>query len=200
MDFFSKFNLICNSCFYTLYSIPSPTCPTLQLLYIPHLHINVPTLHHIWPLNSLGRPVSWELGALTMNEHRPGSPLQYVCWGPHISWCMLSVWWSSVWKISGSRLIKIAGPPIGLSFYSNSFRLPWFNNRGQLLLSIGWVTFSASCWVFQRAVMIDPFLGTFHSFSQCHIVRPWDLPLTWIPLWACHWTFFFSGSSPFPSL
>ena len=22
----------------------------------------------------------------------------------------------------------------------------------------------------------------------------------WIPLWACHWTFFSSGSSPFPSL
>jgi hypothetical protein len=20
----------------------------------------------------------------------------YVCWEPHISWCMLSVWWSSV--------------------------------------------------------------------------------------------------------
>jgi hypothetical protein len=24
--------------------------------------------------------------------------------------------------------------------------------------------------------------------------------LTWIPLWACHWTFFSSSSSPFPSL
>jgi hypothetical protein len=27
---------------------------------------------------------------------RPGSPLLYVCWGPHISWCMLPAWWSSV--------------------------------------------------------------------------------------------------------
>ena len=32
---------------------------------------------------------------------RKQSPLLYVCWGPHISWCMLPVWWSSVWEISG---------------------------------------------------------------------------------------------------
>ena len=31
-------------------------------------------------------------------------------------------------------------------------------------------------------------------------VRPWDLPLSWIPLCACSWTLFFSDSSPFPSL
>jgi hypothetical protein len=42
----------------------------------------------------------------------------YVCSGPHICWCMLSVWWSSVWK-----LIKTAGPLMGLPF-SNSFSLP----------------------------------------------------------------------------
>jgi hypothetical protein len=34
-----------------------------------------------------------------LNEPRPCSPLLYVCWGTHISWCMLSVWWSSVWEI-----------------------------------------------------------------------------------------------------
>jgi hypothetical protein len=39
------------------------------------------------------------LGASSLNEHRPGSPLLYVCWRPHISWCMLSVLWSSVWEI-----------------------------------------------------------------------------------------------------
>jgi hypothetical protein len=31
-------------------------------------------------------------------------------------------------------------------------------------------------------------------------VRTWDLPLTWIPLLSCHWSFFSSGPSPFPSL
>jgi hypothetical protein len=29
------------------------------------------------------------------------SPLLYMCWGLHISWCMLSAWWPSVWQISG---------------------------------------------------------------------------------------------------
>jgi hypothetical protein len=59
------------------------------------------TPHPTWPLNSLGSPVSWGLGTSSLNEHRPGIPLLYVCWGPHIIWCMLYVWWSSVWKISG---------------------------------------------------------------------------------------------------
>jgi hypothetical protein len=38
-----------------------------------------------------------------------------------------------------SRLIKTAGPPIGLPFSSASFSLPYFNNRDQMLLSVGWV-------------------------------------------------------------
>jgi hypothetical protein len=42
-----------------------------------------------------------------------------------------------------SRLIETAGPPIGSPFSSVSFSLPYFN-RGQLLLSIGWVQISAS--------------------------------------------------------
>jgi hypothetical protein len=46
--------------------------------------------------------------------------------------------------------------------------------------------------------MIDPILWVLHSLSNS--VRSWDLPLSWIPLWACQWTFFSSGSSPFPSL
>ena len=44
--------------------------------------------------------------------HRPESPLLYVCWGPHISWC---IWfYGTVFKRSqGSRLVEIAGPPTG---------------------------------------------------------------------------------------
>ena len=37
-----------------------------------------------------------------------------------------------------------------------------------------------------------------HSLSNS--VRPWGLPLSWIPLWACCWTFISPGSSPFPIL
>ena len=63
--------------------------------------MNVPIPHPTWPLTSLGPPVSRELGASSLNEQRSRSPLLYVCWGPYISWCMLAVWWSSVWEISG---------------------------------------------------------------------------------------------------
>jgi hypothetical protein len=51
-----------------------------------------------------GASVSWGLDAPPLNENIPGSSLLYVCWGPHISWCMLSVWWSSVWEISGVQI------------------------------------------------------------------------------------------------
>jgi hypothetical protein len=93
--------------FYTPYSIPHspihpPTVPhpTPPHTPLPSLHMDVPTPDPTWPLNSLGPPVSWGLGAPSLNEHRPCSPLLYVCWELHISWCMLSVWWSSVWHIS----------------------------------------------------------------------------------------------------
>jgi hypothetical protein len=43
-----------------------------------------------------------------------------------------------------SRLIETVGPPTGLLFLSASFILVYFNKRGQLLLSIGWVQMSAS--------------------------------------------------------
>jgi hypothetical protein len=31
----------------------------------------------------------------SLTKPRSNSPL-FMCWGPHISWCMLSGWWSSV--------------------------------------------------------------------------------------------------------
>jgi hypothetical protein len=94
--FFNNVNSFKN--FFTLH-ISYPAAPTtLQLLHIsylcpttPLLHVDAPTPHPTWPLNSLGPPISWGLGASCLNEHRPGSPLLYVCWGPHTSWCMLSV-------------------------------------------------------------------------------------------------------------
>jgi hypothetical protein len=55
-------------------------------------------------LNSLGPPVSRELGASSLTKHRPSSPVLYTCQGPHINWCMLPGWWSSVWEISGVQV------------------------------------------------------------------------------------------------
>jgi hypothetical protein len=41
------------------------------------------------------------------------------------------------------------------------------------------------CWVIHRAVTIGTFLWVLHCLSNS--VRPWDLPLSCIPLWACPW-------------
>jgi hypothetical protein len=46
--------------------------------------------------------------------------------------------------------------------------------------------------------MLGPFLWVLHYLSNS--VRPWDLSLNWLLLWACHWTFFPSDYSPFPTL
>jgi hypothetical protein len=53
------------------------------------------------------------------------------------------------------------------------------------------LTLSAACWGFQNEVMLGLFLWVFHSFGNS--VRSWDLPLIWIPLCSCFWTFFSSG-------
>jgi hypothetical protein len=44
------------------------------------------------------------LGASSLTEPRPCSSRLYVCLGPHIRWRMLSVWWSSIWGISGVQI------------------------------------------------------------------------------------------------
>jgi hypothetical protein len=102
----------------TLHILFAPSPSTLLLLHIQHLlptpclHVDAPTPHPTWPLNSLGPPVSRGLDTSSLNEHRSGSLLLYVCWWPDICWCMLPVWWSSVWEIlGGSRLIETAGLP-----------------------------------------------------------------------------------------
>jgi hypothetical protein len=96
--FFNLIQFVIHFLHSIFHSPPFPTHP----LTAPHPNslptpspCGYPTPHPTWPLNSLGHSVSWGLGASSLNEHRPGSPLLYVCWGAHISWCMLSVWWSA---------------------------------------------------------------------------------------------------------
>jgi hypothetical protein len=92
-----------------IFYFPNRTLSTLSNCFTSHtsspelyLSVDVPTLHLTWPLNTLRPPVSWGLGASSLNIHRPSS--LYVCSGPHIRCCMLSVWWSSVWEISGVQI------------------------------------------------------------------------------------------------
>jgi hypothetical protein len=159
--------------------------------------------HTTWLLNSLGPPVSWGLGASSLNEHRPGSPLLCVLvasyqlvypaclvvqclrdLGVHINW---DCWSSYRVALLLSFFQSFPNSTTGVSCFCP---LVGYNYLP--------LTLSVACWVFWSAVMLGPFLWPLHSLSNS--VRPWDLPLSWIPLWACCYTFVSSGSSPFPSL
>jgi hypothetical protein len=122
-----------------------------------------------------------------------------MCWRQHISWCMLPGWWLSVRGISG---IQISWD--SWSFYWAAFILGFFQLFPNSTTGISsfcpligckylYLIISASCWVFQRAVVIGPFLWALNSINNS--VRSWGIPLRWIPLWACRWTSLYSISS-----
>jgi hypothetical protein len=153
----------------------------VYLLTVPHpippvhplgcLHIS--KSHSTRLLNSLGPPDSWGLGTSFLTGPKHGSALLYMCCGSHISWCMMHGWWSSV----------TAGPPSGLpSSASSSFSL--VQPSPVVGCKYLHLTLSAACCIFQRIVMLGPFLWVLHSLSNS--VRLWDLPLSWIPLWPWH--------------
>jgi len=104
----------------------------------------------------------------------------------------------------GSSLIESTGPLAGFpSSASFSFPLiqPGFYSTSFCSL-VGYkyllLNLSVAHWVFRRAVTVGPFLWSLYSLSNG--VRSWRFSLSWIALWACCWTFFSSGSFPFPSL
>jgi hypothetical protein len=114
--------------------------------------VDVPIPHPTSPLNSLWPPVSWGLGASSLNEYRPSSPLLYVCWGPHISWCMLPVWWSNVWEI-------LEGVQINWDCWSSyrivllfSFFQPSLIQQQGSAASVHWLGANIYIWLFQLLV------------------------------------------------
>jgi hypothetical protein len=122
---------------------------------------------------------------------------------------MLPGWWSSVWEISGVQVnwdcwfsYRNQQSPTALLFRFFQIFPNLTTGVSCFCPLVGCkylhLNLSAACWFFQRTVMLGPFLWALHRSSNN--VRPWDLPLSWIPLWACGWTFFSSDSSPLPSL
>jgi hypothetical protein len=110
ITFIFFFTFLKNNLLFKLYILFPPPWYFLQVdphpIPPPHplSQCECPHLHPTWLLNILSPPVSWGLGASSLDESRHGHPLLYVCWEPHISWCMLSDWWSSVWEISGVQI------------------------------------------------------------------------------------------------
>jgi hypothetical protein len=173
-----------------LYLHPAPA--TLWLFHIPYLLLSPLSLRGCphpqptppypnRPLNSLGPPVSWGLGASSLTESKTGSPLLYVCWGPHISWYMLADWWSNVWEISVVQVNWDCWTSYRVTLLLSFFQ-PFPNlTTGVISFSqfVGCkylhLTLSAACWVFQRSVRIGPILWGIYSLSNS--VRPWEPPL-----------------------
>ena len=106
-----------------------------------------PNHHPTRPCYSLGPPVSWELGASSLTEPRLNSPLLYMCWGPHVSWCMLPGWWSNVWEILGVQ-VKTTGLLIGLSSSSASSSFSPVQPQGSAA-SIFCLGANICIWLFQ---------------------------------------------------
>jgi hypothetical protein len=148
---------------FTLHILLPPS--TLQLFHIPFLLPIPPSmwmpppLHPTWPLNSLGPPVTC---ASSLNEHRPGSPPLYVCWGPHISCCMLLVWWSSVWEILGVQINWDCCSSYWITLLLSFFYPSLIPQQGSAA-SVHWLGANICIWLscflgLWRAVMIEPFL------------------------------------------
>jgi hypothetical protein len=124
------------------YSPPGPLsdCSTSHISSLTHcLHEDVPTTTR--PLNSLGPPVSWGLGASSLIEPRLSIPLLYMCWGLISAGVCYLVGGPVSERSGGSRLIDTAGPPTGSpsSSASSSFSLIQLQE-----LIIGWVQISTS--------------------------------------------------------
>jgi hypothetical protein len=112
------------------------------------------------PAHSLWSHVSWGLGASSPTEARPSSPLLYMCWRPHISWCMLPGWWLSIWEILGVLVNWDCWSSYGVALLLSFFQL--FPNLTTGVPSfcplVGCqylcLTHSAVCWASQRAAIL----------------------------------------------
>ena len=107
------------------YSSHSPSdCSTSHTSSLPLSPCECPHPQPTWPLNPQDPPVSWGLGASSLNEHRFSIPLLYLCWGL-LSAGVCCLFGGLVFERSqGSRLIKWDCCTLLLSFFQLSTNQP----------------------------------------------------------------------------
>ena len=136
-----------------------PALSKLWLFHIPYLLpaplspqgcAHAPQPHPTRPLNSLGTLVSWRLSESSPSKPRPSSHLLYMCWEPHIRWCMLPGWRSSE-RSQGSRLIETAGLLTGSPSPLASSSLPLIQPQ-RTAASVHWLGTNIYTWRFPLLV------------------------------------------------
>jgi hypothetical protein len=152
-------------------SPPSDSSTSHNSLLSPSRH-GCPCSQLTPPLNALGSPGSWGLDASSLNEHRSSNPLIYVCWGCHISWCILPVWWSTVWEILEVQINWDCRFSYRVTLLLSFFQLSLIQQRGSAVSvhSLGankynslHLTIPTAFWIFQSVVMLSPFLWTLYN-------------------------------------
>ena len=128
----------------------------------PHLQEDVPTPPPTRSPHSLRPPVSWGLGASSLTESKPRSPLLYTCCGPHISWYMLTCWWLRVWEISGVQVSWDCWSCYKVTLLLNFFQLYPNSTTG----------FSSFCPLVGLKYLHLKFSAAFGGLSDVHHHRP----------------------------
>jgi hypothetical protein len=140
-----------------------------------------PHCHPPRPPHSLGPPVSPEFGASSHSEASQGSPLLYMCWGPHISCCMLPGWWLRVWEILGVQVSWNCWSSYGVTLLLSFFQL--FPNLTTVVPGfcplVGCkylhLTLLAACWTSQWAAMLGSCLLPCMQLNSWEAFKLWAL-------------------------
>jgi hypothetical protein len=157
---------------FVLNQILCPSWSTLRLFHIPFLLPDLclqedVTMPHPLPHQTSkfsGASNLTGLGAPSLTKPRLGSPLLYMCWDPYISWIILPVSWSSVWDISVIQANSDCWSSYRVTILLSFIQLIPNSITGDSCFCplVGYkylhLTLSAACRVFQREVMIGPFL------------------------------------------
>jgi hypothetical protein len=161
-----------------------------RILYPPTPTLHSPTAPHPIPPPQTLSPRGWSHLPHHLTSKLPGaSSLLWVrCiiseWtqtqqssavcvlGPHISWCMVPVWWLSIRAISGVQINWGCWSSYRVALLLSLFQSSPNSTKGVSCFCslVGYnylpLSLSAACWIFQSAVMLGPFLWALHSLSN----------------------------------
>jgi hypothetical protein len=132
-----------------------------------------PTSNPTRPLNTMGRPASWGLDASSLTKPRPSTLLLYMCWGAHISWCMLLGSYYNVLKTSWIQVNWDCLSSKGLPSSSASSTFCLIQAQGSAAsvhwLGVKWMELENINWIKEIHNSKRMLLKTFKISIKCNI-------------------------------